>query len=85
MIAPTPIDLQIALRDPFIFIAAFLQKTTGGGVFWQTGAFDAGQIKTGSLSRSERIAKYNRLLRNEDELGDQAIYAGTVGMGPKVR
>ncbi|MEM1279977.1 MAG: phosphopyruvate hydratase, partial [Cyanobacteria bacterium P01_H01_bin.152] len=44
----------------------------------------AGQIKTGSLSRSERIAKYNRLLRIEDELGEQAIYAGTVGMGPKV-
>lgn len=42
----------------------------------------AGQIKTGSLSRSERIAKYNRLLRIEDELGDQAIYAGAVGLGP---
>ncbi|MBD2259865.1 phosphopyruvate hydratase [Pseudanabaena sp. FACHB-2040] len=45
----------------------------------------AGQIKTGSLSRSERLAKYNRLLRIEDELGDQAIYAGTVGMGPAQR
>ena len=44
----------------------------------------AGQIKTGSLSRSERIAKYNRLLRIEDELGEQAIYAGKVGMGPKL-
>lgn len=43
----------------------------------------AGQIKTGSLSRSERIAKYNRLLRIEDELGEQAIYAGAIGMGPK--
>jgi len=36
----------------------------------------AGQIKTGSLCRSERVAKYNRLLRIEDELGDSAIYAG---------
>lgn len=43
----------------------------------------AGQIKTGSLCRSERVAKYNRLLRIEDELGDRAIYAGTVGMGPR--
>ncbi|MGH8727159.1 MAG: phosphopyruvate hydratase [Burkholderiales bacterium] len=34
------------------------------------------QIKTGSLSRSERLAKYNRLLRIEDELGDTASYAG---------
>jgi enolase len=39
----------------------------------------AGQIKTGSLCRSERVAKYNRLLRIEDELGEQAIYAGTLG------
>jgi enolase len=35
-----------------------------------------GQIKTGSLSRSDRIAKYNRLLRIESELGSRAIYAG---------
>ncbi len=44
----------------------------------------AGQIKTGSLCRSERVAKYNRLLRIEDELRHRAIYAGTIGMGPKV-
>ena len=43
----------------------------------------AGQIKTGSLCRSERIAKYNRLLRIEDELGEQGVYAGRVGMGPR--
>jgi enolase len=36
----------------------------------------AGQIKTGSLCRSERVAKYNQLLRIEDELGGQAVYAG---------
>jgi enolase len=44
----------------------------------------AGQIKTGSLCRSERVAKYNRLLRIESELGSRAVYAGTVGFGPKV-
>jgi enolase len=37
---------------------------------------NAGQIKTGSLSRSERIAKYNQLLRIEEELGEAAVYAG---------
>ena len=37
---------------------------------------NAGQIKTGSLSRSDRIAKYNRLLRIEDELGEVAVYDG---------
>lgn len=45
----------------------------------------AGQIKTGSLCRSERVAKYNRLLRIEDELGDRAVYAGVIGLGPKSR
>jgi len=43
----------------------------------------AGQIKTGSLSRSERVAKYNRLLRIEDELGNQAVYAGAEDRGPR--
>ena len=39
-------------------------------------AMNCGQIKTGSLSRSDRTAKYNQLLRIEEELGDQAIYPG---------
>jgi enolase len=39
-------------------------------------ATNAGQIKTGSLSRSDRTAKYNQLIRIEEELGDQARYAG---------
>lgn len=39
-------------------------------------ATSAGQIKTGSLSRSDRIAKYNQLLRIEEQLGDRAVYPG---------
>jgi len=39
-------------------------------------ATNCGQIKTGSLARSDRLAKYNQLLRIEQELGDQAVYAG---------
>ena len=39
-------------------------------------AFNTGQIKTGAPARSDRIAKYNRLLRIEEELGDTAIYPG---------
>ena len=39
-------------------------------------ALNAGQIKTGSMSRTDRIAKYNQLLRIEDELGDVAVYDG---------
>ena len=41
-------------------------------------AVNAGQIKTGSMSRSDRIAKYNQLLRIEEELGDTAVYAGSL-------
>ena len=37
---------------------------------------NCGQIKTGSLSRSDRISKYNQLLRLEEELGDSAVYLG---------
>ena len=41
-------------------------------------ATNAGQIKTGSLSRTDRICKYNQLLRIEEQLGDQAVYGGKI-------
>jgi len=43
-------------------------------------AMGTGQIKTGAPSRSERVAKYNRLLRIEEELGDAAVYAGRAAL-----
>ena len=39
-------------------------------------ATNAGQIKTGAPTRSDRVAKYNQLLRIEEELGDEAVYPG---------
>jgi enolase len=39
-------------------------------------ATGTGQIKTGSLSRSDRVAKYNQLLRIEEEMGSAAVYPG---------
>jgi enolase len=39
-------------------------------------AMNCGQIKSGSVSRSERLAKYNQLLRIEEELGDTAVWRG---------
>jgi enolase len=48
-------------------------------------ATGAGQIKTGSLSRSERVAKYNRLLRIEEELGAQARYPGRAALRAAAR
>jgi enolase len=47
-------------------------------------ATNCGQIKTGSLSRSDRLAKYNQLLRIEQQLGKNAVYAGTSAL-PKGR
>jgi enolase 1/2/3 len=44
-------------------------------------ATNCGQIKTGSLSRSDRLAKYNQLIRIEEELGPAAVYSGSCGAG----
>ncbi len=46
-------------------------------------ALNAGQIKTGSLCRSDRIAKYNQLLRIEEELGDSAVFPGRSAFGKR--
>ncbi|UUX50202.1 phosphopyruvate hydratase [Nisaea acidiphila] len=46
-------------------------------------AVNAGQIKTGSLSRSDRMAKYNQLIRIEEDLGPAARYAGRAGLGAR--
>ena len=43
-------------------------------------ATNAGQIKTGSLSRSDRIAKYNQLIRIEEQLGSAARYGGKAAL-----
>jgi enolase len=48
-------------------------------------ALSTGQIKTGSVCRSERVAKYNRLLEIEDELGPKAVYAGTKAFAKYIR
>ena len=45
-------------------------------------ATGAGQIKTGSASRTDRVAKYNQLLRIAEELGDTAFYPGSDVYGP---
>jgi len=47
-------------------------------------ALNTGQIKTGAPSRSERVAKYNRLLRIEEELGEGAVYAGMAAFRGKI-
>ena len=46
---------------------------------------NAGQIKTGSLCRSDRVAKYNQLLRIEEELGSSAYYPGAAALRRNAR
>jgi enolase len=46
-------------------------------------AVNAGQIKTGAPSRTDRVAKYNQLLRIEEELGDEAVYPGSAAFRPR--
>jgi enolase len=46
-------------------------------------ATNCGQIKTGSLSRSDRLAKYNQLIRIEEQLGDTAVYPGRTIIRPQ--
>jgi enolase len=48
-----------------------------------TVATNAGQLKSGAPARSERLAKYNQLLRIEEELGVDATFAGGFGLKPK--
>ena len=52
-----------------------MRNVLTSGLLWFS-ALGCGQIKTGAPARSERVAKYNRLLRIEQELGNAAVYAG---------
>ena len=83
---PTPSggDTQVVIRERNVYVPYDKLKETfekeGRGVFLPYEEFlklwNAGQIKTGSMSRSDRIAKYNQLLRIEEDLGDVASYPG---------
>ncbi|MEY2569937.1 MAG: enolase, partial [Acidimicrobiaceae bacterium] len=46
-------------------------------------ATNCGQIKTGAPARSDRVAKYNQLLRIEDDLGDRAAFRGGAALAPR--
>ena len=76
--------IDLAMRNSFRSIISHRSGETEDTTIADLAvATRAGQIKTGSLCRSERVAKYNQLLRIEDELGNQAIYAGKAGLGLK--
>ncbi|HTQ38356.1 MAG TPA: phosphopyruvate hydratase [Pirellulales bacterium] len=69
--------IQLAARNGYTSIVSHRSGETEDSTLADLAvALGTGQIKTGSASRTDRMAKYNQLLRIEEELGDSAIYAG---------
>ena len=69
--------IQLATRNGYTSISSHRSGETEDSTIADLAvAMSTGQIKTGSASRSDRMAKYNQLLRIEEMLGDSAIYAG---------
>jgi enolase len=69
--------IQMATRNGFTTVISHRSGETEDTTIADIAVgLNAGQIKTGSASRSDRVAKYNRLLRIEDELGDTAVFPG---------
>jgi enolase len=69
--------IQLAHRNGYTSIASHRSGETEDSTIADLAvALGTGQIKTGSASRTDRMAKYNQLLRIEEELGDSAVYAG---------
>ncbi len=74
--------VQLATRHGFTSIMSHRSGETEDTTIADLAVgLNTGQIKTGSASRSDRIAKYNQLLRIEEELGDNAIYPGSALLG----
>jgi len=69
--------IQLATRNQYTNVMSHRSGETEDSTIADLAvAMNSGQIKTGSASRSDRMAKYNQLLRIEEELGDHAIYGG---------
>lgn len=68
---------QIAFRNGYgVMVSERNGETEDSTLADLVVALDGSQVKTGNVNRSERVAKYNRLLQIEKELGDEAVYAG---------
>jgi enolase len=69
--------VQLATRNGYTSVMSHRSGETEDNTIADLAvALNTGQIKTGSASRSDRMAKYNQLLRIEEELGDSAVYPG---------
>ena len=71
--------IQLAARNGYTSISSHRSGETEDATIADLAVgLSTGQIKTGSASRSDRMAKYNQLLRIEEELGDTATYGGPI-------
>lgn len=69
--------VQLATRNQYTSVMSHRSGETEDNTIADLAvALNCGQIKTGSASRSDRMAKYNQLIRIEEELGDAAVYPG---------
>ena len=69
--------IEMAKRDGYTAVISHRSGETEDSTIADIAVgLNAGQIKTGSMSRSDRMAKYNQLLRIEEDLGDVAVYPG---------
>ncbi len=69
--------IQLAMRNGYTSISSHRSGETEDSTIADLAVgLSTGQIKTGSASRSDRMAKYNQLLRIEEQLGDDAVYGG---------
>jgi enolase len=70
--------IDLAKKNSYSTVISHRSGETEDATIADIAVANAGQIKTGSLSRSDRIAKYNQLLRIEEELDDKAVYGATI-------
>jgi len=71
--------IQLAMRNHYTTVTSHRSGETEDATIADLAvALSTGQIKTGSASRTDRMAKYNQLLRIEEDLGDAAVYGGTL-------
>ena len=71
--------IQLATRNSYTNVMSHRSGETEDSTIADLAvAMNSGQIKTGSASRSDRMAKYNQLLRIEEELEDTAVYGGSM-------
>jgi len=82
-LSETMLAVSTALRNGYTAVVSHRSGETEDTTIADLAvATNCGQIKTGSLSRTDRLAKYNQLLRIEEHLGDAAVYGGTLWNKP---